>query len=213
MAIKRQSVTVLRFWYRISTGQEARTLSHPAFRWLYGLCMSWSGHNNGAIEFTRRRHGAQYGLGRQGVFERARRDVLATGLVMRTRPGGRNLPDLYALALVPLQVAANDQILGPSASPTARKILGPAESPIEAQTGPSPSPNWTLSESKEFANFPRKTRPSLNKKEKCAKLNLTATEIAGNRSANPDEDACQGEGSTDAEGAAAAPRAAHGFVH
>ena len=97
MAIKRQAVKVLRLWYRLSLTPEVQALSHPAFRWLYGVTMAWTGHNNAAIEFTRRRHAAQYGLDHREVFERARRDVLATGLVMRTRIGGRNLPDLYAL--------------------------------------------------------------------------------------------------------------------
>ena len=49
MAIKRQPVKVLRFWYRISLMPEVQALSHPAFRWLYGVVMAWTGHNNGVI--------------------------------------------------------------------------------------------------------------------------------------------------------------------
>ena len=94
MPIVRQPVAVLRFMRRLSGLPRVKALPHPAFRWLYGLVMEWTGYNNGVIEFTRRRHGSQHGLGHREVFERARREVLATGLVMRTRVGGRNLADL-----------------------------------------------------------------------------------------------------------------------
>jgi hypothetical protein len=97
MPVKRQSVKVLRFWYRMSLLPEVRALSHAARWWLYGVILEWTGFNNGVIEFTRQRHGAMYGLGDSRVFARARRDVLKTGLVEITRDGGSNLPALYFL--------------------------------------------------------------------------------------------------------------------
>jgi len=106
MPLHRQSVKVLRFWYRISLMSEVQALSHPAFRWFYGLTMQWNGHNNGVLEFTRRRHAAQYGLTHPEVFEKARRDVLGTGLVMVTYAGGHSVSAQYALVTLPIQAPA-----------------------------------------------------------------------------------------------------------
>ena len=75
---------MLRFWHRLALTDEVRALAHPAFRWLYGLTMHWTGHNNGVIEFTRRRHAVLYGR-EYGwtVFE---------AMVARITAGNRNEP-------------------------------------------------------------------------------------------------------------------------
>jgi hypothetical protein len=207
MPIKRQSVKVLRLWYRMSLMPEVQALSHPARWWLYGVVMAWTGFNNAAIEFTRRRHAAHYGLAHPAVFMRSRRDVLATGLVMRTRIGGRNLPDQYAISIVPLQVAVGGQNLGTPRVPTAQEIVGTPDVPMDAKTGTRRVPNRYTSRTKENANFPRNTLSSLNRKEKCAKPNVTAIEIAGD--ASP-KSACHEEAQADV---ASATRAKLRAVH
>jgi hypothetical protein len=105
MPIRRQSVTVLRLWYRLTTTSEVQALSHPGFRWFTGLALSWSGFNNGALTFTQRRHGKAFGLSHPETFERARAEVLETGLVLIVDKGGKNRPAQYALSAIPLQVA------------------------------------------------------------------------------------------------------------
>ncbi len=194
MPIKRQPVKVLRFWYRISLLPEVQGLSALARWWLYGVVTQWTGHNNGVIEFCRRRHATAYGLGDSRVFGRARRDVLATGLVQMTREGGRNLRAMYFLTLTAQQ--ASPPILGRRQHPTGENIVGCPQHPMDEKTGCPQHPNRVTTTPKEFANFPRKTHPSLIRKEKSAKPNLTATEIAVDAWSN--SEAHQGEGSLQA---------------
>jgi hypothetical protein len=104
MASDRKAVKVLRLWYRMSKMSEVQSLSAVSRWWLYGVTMEWTGFNNGVIEFCRIRHGTAWGLDDRKVFARARRDVLATGLVEMVREGGRNLPARYLLTLVEIQV-------------------------------------------------------------------------------------------------------------
>jgi len=157
--IKRQSVKVLRFWYRLSMETKVQELSHSAFRWLFGLTMQWTGHNNGAIEFTRRRHGPQYGLDAGGVFEHARDEVLQTGLVLRTPRANRNQPDTYALVTVPLDVrldrsnigtpeAAHSNFLGTPTVPPKEEILGTPAVPPKPKSGTPTVPSWYASRTK-----------------------------------------------------------------
>jgi hypothetical protein len=114
------------------TRPEALALPHPAYRWLCGIILQWNGHNNGALEFQRHKHGSAQGLGDRKVFERARQQVLDTRLVEMVREGGRNLPTLYALTLLPYQISP--QILGGRQPPTNQKILGGLEPPTEVKT-------------------------------------------------------------------------------
>jgi hypothetical protein len=129
MAIRGKPVKVLRLWHRMSLMPEVKELSHGAFRWLYALTMSWSGINNGALTFTQQRHGKDYRLAHPEVFERARDEVIATGLVLVVRRGGKNQPAQYALALVPIQVPiATESVVTPA------KILTTESVVIDAKT-------------------------------------------------------------------------------
>jgi hypothetical protein len=186
MPVKRQPVKVLRFWYRLSKLPEVQALTHPARWWLYGVTMEWTGYNNAAIEFTRRRHAAQYGLDHREVFERARRDVLATGLVMRTRIGGRNLPDLYALTNVPVQVAVDRQNLGTSHAPTPLEILGAPDAPMDEKTGAPHAPNRDVSRPKKNGLHIMNARASEYRKEKTNSQTATPTTPAVATSATED---------------------------
>ena len=81
---------------------------------------------------------------------------------------------------------------------------------MDAKTGTSHAPNRDVSRPKEFENFPRNTRPSLIKKEKSAKPNLTATEIAVDASLKT---AYHGETSPPLDGTACAAPRVIGKVH
>jgi len=182
MPITRPSVKVLRFWYRISTFSEVRALPHPAFRWLYGIVMAWTGYNNGAIEFTRRRHGSLYGLDNPGVFERARKDVLDTGLVMMTQAGGNSVPAKYALVNQPMQVNIR---VGISKVPSKQKKDGIAEIPSDAKSGTSQIPSRYLSDTVKTAPY-RRSRSRLNKKLICKPHADVLTEPQVAIAPNPD---------------------------
>jgi hypothetical protein len=145
MPIRRIPIVVLRFWHRLATCDEVRALAHPAFRWLYGLTMQWTGHNNGVIEFTRRRHAALYGLDHREVFERARRDVIGTGLVMLTRSGGPHLPAQYALATLPIQATDKPPTIGAPHVPMSAENDGAPYVPYDANLGASHAPTWDVS--------------------------------------------------------------------
>jgi hypothetical protein len=133
--------------------------------------MAWTGFNNGVIEFTRSGHGMRYGLTDRKVFERARRDVLATGLVSMTRKGGRNLAATYMLTNVELQaspIALNLRGLEP---PTTAEILGGLEPPIEHFSGGLEPPNRGSTTPKEFGPHIKNARASDLRKEKCIERN------------------------------------------
>jgi hypothetical protein len=158
MPIRRQSVKVLRFWYRLSGLPEVQKLSHPAFRWLFGVVMQWTGYNNGVIEFTQRRHAAQYRLEHPAVFEKASREVLATGLVEIIRAGGRNLPALYALTNVPRQASvATSHVV------TSSKILATSPVAMDEKIATSRVANCYVSRSKENGPY-KESRARLNRK-------------------------------------------------
>ena len=177
MSVRRQPVKVLRFWYRLSVRPEVQALSHPAFRWLFALVMQWTGHNNGAIEFTRNRHAAPYRLNFPEVFIKARADVLATGLVMVTRAGGRNLPAQYALVNQPLQVAVTAPIFGTPPVPTPSKILGTAPVSMASNPGTAPVPNRYCSSTNKSELHIKIARASEYRKEKCTMQNATSTDL------------------------------------
>lgn len=185
MPLTRQSVKVLRFWYRLSGSAEVQQLSHPAFRWLFAVVMQWTGHNNGAIEFTRRRHAAQYALHHPNVFEKARRDVLASGLVMMTHRGGHSMPAQYALTTQPLQVAPRGGQVGTSPIPTITKIVGTSPIPSDAKTGLSPIPTRYVSDTNKTASH-RRSSARLNRKafSQPQQATVTASQVA--TEANPD---------------------------
>jgi len=103
MGIHSKSVKVLRLAYRMTLMPTVRELSPPARLWLEGVTLQWTGYNNGVLEFTQERHGTAWGLGDTRGFNRARSQVLATGLVTQTRKGGRGLPALYCLTAIPIQ--------------------------------------------------------------------------------------------------------------
>jgi hypothetical protein len=107
---KKTPLAVLKRWDAMRQMPEVQALSHTAFRMIEGIAMEWSGQNNGAIEFTQRRHGRNYGLSHPEVFDKALSEVLASRLVFVTQPGGRNRATKYALATVPLQVAPTKPI-------------------------------------------------------------------------------------------------------
>jgi hypothetical protein len=160
-----RDVKVLRLYYRIVTRPEARNLSHTAHRWLSAILFEWTGENNGVIEFARGKHGAPNGLGDRKVFERARDEVLKTGLVAITREGGRNLPTLYAITLIPYQ--ATPPSLGGPQPPTTGKILRGSKPPTGQKTRGSQPPNWGSTTPKENDLHIKIARASDYGKEKC----------------------------------------------
>jgi hypothetical protein len=163
MPIRRQAVKVLRFWYRISTSAEARALSHPAFRWLYGITMAWTGYNNGAIEFTRRRHGPLYGLRNPGVFDRASKEVIGSGLVMVAAVGGNSVPAKYTIVNAPVQVSSHALDNGTSEIPSRVQINGTSKVPSRAKSGTSEIPSRYLRGTVKTTNI-RRSRARLNRK-------------------------------------------------
>jgi hypothetical protein len=165
MPITRKPVKVLRFWHRISLMPSVQALKHPARWWLYGVVMEWSGHNNGAIEFTRAVHASQFGLSHPAVFARARRAVLATGLVMRSRIGGRNLRDQYFIVILPIQVPIAPR-LGTRGVPTDSEIVGTPRVPTEMKTGTPRVPSWYTSRTTEADLHRRNARASEYAKKK-----------------------------------------------
>jgi hypothetical protein len=165
MPITGKSVQVLRFWYRISLMPCVQALSCPARWWLYGVVNEWTGQNNGAIEFTRAVHGSQFGLGHPAVFDRARRAVLTTGLVMRSRVGGRNLRDQYVIVILPVQVPVGLR-LGTPRVPTGSEILGTPRVLTELKTGTRRVPSWYTSRTKESDPHKRNARASEYAKRK-----------------------------------------------
>jgi len=185
MAITKTSVTVMRYWNRVAESAPARSLSHPAFRWLYAVIKQWNGHNNGVIEFTRRRHGAVHGLDHHEVFERARKEVMDAGLVLCTHPGGRNLPALYALAGERLQAPHGRPVVGAPRAPTAPEILGALDAPMEAKTGALDVPNWSVRRPKESELHIRNARASDLEKEKYDCTTVPVITATAPTSANP----------------------------
>lgn len=159
MPITRKPVKVLRFWDRISLMPSVQALKHPARWWLYGVVMQWSGHNNGAIEFTRGVHAKQFGLGHPAVFARARRDVLATSLVQRTRIGGRNLRDQYAIVILPFQVPVGLR-LGTRSVPTRPEIPGTPRVPMSLKTSTPRVPSRYTSRTNETDLHKKNARAS-----------------------------------------------------
>jgi hypothetical protein len=185
MAVRSTPIKALRLFNRLARMPEVQKLSHPAFRWLYGVVTAWTGHNNGSIEFTRRRHAALLALDHPAVFDKARADVLASGLVMRTRIGGRNLADHYAIVLEPMQV----NILGTCRVPTTQKNLGTPDVPTASKTGTSRVPNRYAPRTKENDPY-RRSRARLNRTEI---LNGRATVLTESHvDALPTPDARQG---------------------
>jgi len=176
-------VKVLRFLYRMMTRPEVQRLPHPAFHWLFGLILQWTGYNNAVLEFARKKHGTVYGLGDRKVFERARDDVLKTKLVEVTREGGRNLPTLYALTLIPRQAAPS--VLGGRQPPTTEKILGGRQPPMEQKTGGRQPPNWGSATPKENGSH-RRTRARLNRKVISSTPRAGSVESHGDAAANSD---------------------------
>jgi hypothetical protein len=187
MPLRRQSVKVLRNWYRISLMPEIKSLSAQARWWLYGVAMAWTGYNNGVIEFTRRRHGAQYGLSHPEVFERARRDVLDTGLVLVTSAGGSGVPATYALANMPIQATAN---VGTSGVPSMREKDGTSHVPSEAKSGTSGVPSRYVSRTIKNGRY-KESRARLNTNSFSKTKRVRATTAQCSTEANPE--AGQGE--------------------
>jgi hypothetical protein len=107
---KKTPAAVLKLWDRMRQTPEVEAMGHTAFRMIEGLTLEWSGHNNGAIEFTQRRHGRLYRLSHPETFDNALREVLASKLVLVTHPGGPHRAAQYALAIVPIQVAPREPI-------------------------------------------------------------------------------------------------------
>jgi hypothetical protein len=181
MPIRRQSVKVLRNWYRLSLMPELQPLSAHARWWLYGVAMAWSGYNNGVIEFTRRRHAAQYGLSHPEVFERARRDVLDAGLVLMTSNGGSGVPATYALANMPIQATAN----GTADVPSNPQKDGTADVPSEPKSGTSDVPSRYVSRT--IKNGPYKEpRARLNRKAVSKPPRAVSVDTHGATAANPE---------------------------
>jgi hypothetical protein len=165
---------VLRFWDRISGLQEVMALAPTARWWLYGVTMSWTGHNNGVIEFTRRKHAAPYGLTDRKVFERARRDVLATGLVQMTRQGGRNLPALYFLTRIVVQAAPPSlrRIESSARIKFGAEMLGGSQPTLHEKTWGSRPPNREFETPKEIDLHIKIARASDLEKEKLSREGL-----------------------------------------
>ena len=107
---KKTPAVVLKRWDAMRQTPEVQAMGHTAFRLVEGITMEWTGHNNGAIEFTQVRHGEPCGLSHNSVFAKALREVLASRLVFVTQRGGRGRAAQYALATVPLQVAPTKPI-------------------------------------------------------------------------------------------------------
>jgi len=175
MPLHRQSVKVLRFWYRISLMSEVQALSHPAFRWFYGLTMQWNGHNNGVLEFTRRRHAAQYGLTHPEVFEKARRDVLGTGLVMVTYAGGHSVSAQYALVTLPIQAPARTAQVGTGDVPSQPQKDGTGDVPSDAKTGTGDVPTRYGRRTNKTAPY-RRSRARLNRNIETQTVTLVSTD-------------------------------------
>jgi hypothetical protein len=182
---------VLRNCYRLMMMPEVQKLSHPARWWLYGLAMAWTGHNNGVIEFTRRRHAAQYGLSHPEVFEKARRDVLASGLVTMTYQGGHSVPAQYALASLPLQAPPRTSQVGTPPVPSNAEIVGTSPVPSDAKTGTSPVPTRYVSRTNKSASHIKIARASEYRKLISNPTAVSLTEHSAHSPAN--EEGPQGE--------------------
>jgi hypothetical protein len=138
MAVRGKPVKVLRLLYRMSLMPEVQNLSHTAFRWLFGLVMTWSGTNNGALTFTQHRHGKELGLSHPETFQRARDEVLATKLISVIDPGGRNKAAQYAIAVIEIQARA---IATPNVA-MPKKILATPDVAIDAEIATPDVANW-----------------------------------------------------------------------
>lgn len=103
---------------RILNSTEAQALPHPGFRWLHGILQTWNGHNNASINFTRRTHGAKFGLSGARSFEEARQMVLDSGLVKVTREGKGGRPHCYAITLIAFEADPNGGDLGLNVRPS-----------------------------------------------------------------------------------------------
>lgn len=165
MPLKSQSVTVMRFWHRMSGLPEVEELSHAARWWLYGVTFQWTGFNNGIIEFARLKHGKRYGLDDSRVFARARQDVLDTGLVEVTRHGGPNLPTLYFLTRAVRQASPPSSLV--TTSPNSQENPLVTTSPNAAKNRVTTTPNLGDYDTKE-------NRPAL----KIARASEYRTEIS-----------------------------------
>jgi len=107
---RRGAIHLLRQRDRILNNVVAQALPHVGFRWLYGILQVWNGKNNAAINFTRRNHGAKFGLSGARSFEEARQMVLASGLVKVTREGKGGRPHCYGITLLEYEANPNGEL-------------------------------------------------------------------------------------------------------
>ena len=124
-----RNINLLRESNRVLNSVEAQALPHAAFRWLYGILMVWNGHNNAAIQFTRRRHGANYGLASAKTFEAARKIVLQSGLVKVTREGNRGRPHCYGITVIKYEAQPDGKLGHPWGPSEAEKLGHPCDQP------------------------------------------------------------------------------------
>lgn len=81
---------------------EFRALSARATKALLGLAAQYRGANNGTLALPRGRHQV-FGWGRaHGSVDRALKELEASGFVVKTRQGGKNMPSLYAVTWWPV---------------------------------------------------------------------------------------------------------------
>ena len=112
---------------RILNSAEAQALPPHGFRWLHGILQVWNGHNNGAINFTRRNHGAKYGLKSAEPFEVGRKMVLDSGLVRVTREGKTGRPHCYGITLIPFEANPHGDLGLPYRPSQEEKSWSPVE--------------------------------------------------------------------------------------
>lgn len=154
---KKTPSVVLKRWDAMRQTPEVQAMGHTAFRMVEGITMEWTGHNNGAIEFTQLRHGRLYGLSHGEVFAKALREVLASRLVFVTQQGGRNRAAQYALATVPLQVSPAKPI-GTRHVAMNLGLLAPPDVVMNAEIASSPAADCYTARSSERSTYIKNAR-------------------------------------------------------
>lgn len=120
-----------------------RALSHTARSLLTDIAMQYKGSNNGALVACEN-YLQPRGWNSKDVISRALRELQECGLLVKTRQGGRHLPNLFAIAFNDLD---KDERHDPQMVlafarlrenyKTYKKSLTPRDGPTTRSTGPS----------------------------------------------------------------------------
>lgn len=96
-----KSPPFVRLFHKLLDHPDYISLSHPAKALLIDVMRQYNGHNNGDFCVTLSLL-SKRGWTSNDTLRRALNQLLASGLLIQSRQGGRNYPSLYAITFEPI---------------------------------------------------------------------------------------------------------------